>query len=233
MNLQEFLLFFREHSGRYDLVGPTGADTGALPFIHAGQGFLDRQGVVPQERAILLRVLPQGGRAITLLNARAIEEVVLVGPTWKRPLEKLSPEEMRPLVGRTNGTPTRYAILPSRVVLSEDDPLTDGLVGQVDALAVGAESYTVIILNVPTDTEVGVEVVGIFPQQKLLQAGDANFWTLHMPNLLFAAAMRQLEMVYRNSEGIRDWEMAMARDLQTLDFDRVTEEMQGITQMGG
>ena len=233
MNLQEFLLFFREHSGRYDLVGDDGEDQGALVFIQAGQQFLDRQGVVPQETATTLRLLQGNQKAVVYQNARHVAEVILVGAGWKKRLTRMTYDEIRDVQGGT-GTPSSYAIVPPRMIQQgEAPPVTEGLLGQVDLLALGEDSYSVILLNCSADQTFGLEIRGAFYQRKLINPDDSNFWTVNYPNLLLAASMRQLEMIYRNSEGIRDWENAMALDLRTLELDRVAEESQDVIQMRG
>lgn len=60
-----------------------------------------------------------------------------------------------------------------------------------------------------------------------------SFWTEVHPNVLLKAALKQLEMFYRNTEGVKDWDMALKDDTGPMDYDAAEEEAAGIDQMGG
>ena len=60
-----------------------------------------------------------------------------------------------------------------------------------------------------------------------------SFWSEVHPNILLKSALKQLEMFYRNSEGVKDWDNALRDDTTPMDHDAAEEEAAGISQMGG
>jgi hypothetical protein len=51
--------------------------------------------------------------------------------------------------------------------------------------------------------------------------------------LLYMAAMRQIEITNRNTQGVRDWEASIGADVKTLGFDLVEENIAEANQMEG
>jgi hypothetical protein len=60
-----------------------------------------------------------------------------------------------------------------------------------------------------------------------------SFWSEVHPNILLKASLKQLEMFYRNTEGVKDWDNALKDDIIPMDMDAAEEEAAGISQMGG
>ncbi len=60
-----------------------------------------------------------------------------------------------------------------------------------------------------------------------------SFWSEVHPDILIKAALRSLEMFYRNTEGVKDWEAGIMSDITGMDKDAADEEAAGITEMGG
>ena len=60
-----------------------------------------------------------------------------------------------------------------------------------------------------------------------------SFWAESFPDTLIQASLLKLETFYRNSEGVKDWEAAVNRDMLGFDKDAVEEEISGISEMGG
>ena len=51
--------------------------------------------------------------------------------------------------------------------------------------------------------------------------------------LLYMSAMRQIEVVNRNTQGVNDWTTSIQTEIQQLGFDLVEEAIAEIDQMEG
>lgn len=252
MNLLQFRQFFRQTSGRFDLVRSDGSDTGLNVFANAGQRYLDMQAELPSGYGRVFRNVVQGEYMATFRNCRSIEEVWIIGPNVegelvRQELIKKSLHDLRSgskVWGRwwgrfskapsqiTQGRPLFYAPAKLRLI-----PNVDGEEGGVGAfeevLADGYQYFNGIVMMPPSDQGYSVEVVGRFYSQTLVDDTDSTYWTEQFPNLLYAATMRELEIVHRNSEGVKDWEYAIQSQIVSLDMDGVNEESTDVTVMEG
>ncbi len=70
-------------------------------------------------------------------------------------------------------------------------------------------------------------------QPKLVNDDDKNFWSERHPFILVMAAMRQVEVSYRNTEGQKDWEAAIRGELFGQELDWADQESQEVSQMEG
>ena len=62
---------------------------------------------------------------------------------------------------------------------------------------------------------------------------DENYWSIEHPMLLLYAALYEMEVSYRNTEGAKDWDLALSRELADLDKDTVEEEVHDADFMEG
>jgi len=85
----------------------------------------------------------------------------------------------------------------------------------------------------PTDETVVVEVQGLFYTEKLRADNDESFWSVMHEDLLIMAALRSLEVFYRNTEGRKDWEAAIKDEVSRLGMDAVEEDIAGVDQIEG
>ena len=74
---------------------------------------------------------------------------------------------------------------------------------------------------------------GLFYSAELVNDTDENYWSIAHPMLLYMAAMRQIEITNRNTQGVRDWEASIGADVKTLGFDLVEENIAEADQMEG
>lgn len=109
-------------------------------------------------------------------------------------------------------------------------PYVDGLNGAI--LGDHYEFHGVVFMP-PLAEASTVEVHGRFFSPWLEADGAKSYWTEVAPNVLVMAAARQLEVTMRNSEGVRDWDAALASELQALAFSDVEQLTYGIYQIEG
>jgi hypothetical protein len=135
---------------------------------------------------------------------------------------------------RESGTPLYYSPCITRYVPENSTALSmEAFVGLVDIPAGNAQEYNAILLNVPTDTKLTVQINGLFYSAELINDTDENYWSAAHPLLLYTAAMRAIEVTNRNTQGVRDWESAIGTDTRSIGFDLVEELIAETNQMEG
>ena len=238
MNLLQTRTKFREISGRHDLVNADFSDNGADFYINEGRKFLDRLDETQKSWASCFRFLEVGQFSVSFPFCRAIKEVWVASTTARWQLEKKSLQDLISiyLTGmpgtRSVGYPTYYSPCLTRYI-PEDALVADieSFVGWVDIPAGGAHEYNAILLNVPTEVKLSVDIKGLYYSHELTAETDTNFWSGAHPMLLIMAAMRQLEIVNRNTQGVNDWTSAIAVDMSQLGMDLVEELIAEVTQI--
>jgi hypothetical protein len=231
---------FGKRSGRYDLVDPTAwTDLGADVFINAGIKHLDKLVGMDQTEATLYKTLAVGDWYTYFQNSRSIHEVWVSTTEEKWPLDEKDRAEMKEYYGDVpteidNGRPLFY--YPTNLRTSPDDPakITVSKFGST-AFEITAVPYTYngLIFLPPADDTYTLEVVGNFYSPQLVNETDENYWTLEYPLVVVMAAMREVEIMYRNSEGVKDWDAAIYSVLTELDKDMVAQESANIRSMEG
>jgi len=247
MNLLQFRQFFRTQSGIYDLVTSAGADNGVDNFINAGQMYLDRLADIPAAKGRLFFDIAAGDYLVKFTRSRSILEVWCIGTNDageidRLPLTKYLYEELRGVDSSTleeayvkvaseydQDRPIYYAPATLRLMKSS----IGGIGSAMDVLADGHQEYNGIYLMPPSDGNYSIEILGNFYSEALSVDTDETFWTVQHPLTLYAAVMRQLEIVHRNREGVRDWDEAIAADVIGIDMDGVAQDIATITQMEG
>lgn len=252
MNLLAFREHFRKHSGRYDLVNSDFSDNGVDFFINAGQKYLDRLVDIPKAIGRVFREISQGDHLITFQDSRAILEVWCIGAksstdsdTVRLPLTKYNMKDLRGVNSQTLDSnyvelfgdigqerPTYYS--PAQLRLQESHTKSpQGLGGMMDVLADNYQTYDGVFFMPPSDGSYTIEVVGNFYSQTLIANTDATFWSEVHPNILFMATMMQLEIVHRNTEGVKDWKTSIDDQVLGIDMDGVAEDVVDTTEMEG
>ena len=240
MNLLQLRTKFRELSGKFDLVNADYSDNGADFFINEGSKFLDRLNENQKSWASAFRIVEIGKYSASIQYCRAIKEVWAATTTARWQLEKKSLQDLINdyLLGtpaeRTSGEPAYYSPTLTRYI-PEDIEISDfeSFLQWVEVPSGNAEEYNTILLSAPTDKRLVVEVKGLFYSSRLVADEDKNYWSVNHPLLLYMAAMRYVEVVNRNTQGVNDWTNAIAEDASKIGMDLVEELIAEATEMEG
>jgi len=238
MNLLQVRQLFRQLSGRFDLVNDDDSDNGANFFINEGRKFLDRLDETQKSWAICYRFLDVGFWAVSFPYCRAIKEVWVASTIARWQLEKKTMQDLMEgyLSGMPNsrsvGTPLYYSPCVTRYI-PENASVNDleAYLGFVDVLSGNAHEHNSILVNVPSDTKLMVEIRGLFYSMELVNDTDENYWSAVHPMLLYMSAMRQVEIANRNSQGVKDWELSIMTEMRQLGMDLVEELVAEATEM--
>lgn len=247
MDLSEIRQAFVKRSGRYDLVvagaspPESGADNGANFYINSGQRYLDRLDNLPKSYGRVFKHPSAGYYYVLFQDCRAIKEVWAGNSESRGQLEKKNMADMRtgypkPPGEYTNGAPLYYSPAFLRAVPETDRMPIDNFEGIIDYADVMFDAhymYNGVIFMPPTDGTYTIEVWGLFYSPTLSADTDKSFWSEAHPSILLMAAMRELEIVYRNTEGVRDWERAIMTEISNLGRDAAEEESAEVSQIKG
>lgn len=250
MNLLTFRQFFRKHSGRYDLVNADGTDNGVDVLINAGQKYLDRLTDIPGGVGRVFKDVSAGDFLTTFPKCRSIHEVWCVGSNddgdiVRLPMTKATQSELRGVDNKSleeaytglasemdQDRPVYYSPAILRLV-TDADGLTGGIGGMMDVMASGYSVSKGIFFMPPADGDYTIEVIGNFYQGDVLDDNDESFWLEDYFMILYMATMREIEILYRNTAGVKDWEAGIQASVTTLDMDGVKEESIDVDQMEG
>jgi hypothetical protein len=136
--------------------------------------------------------------------------------------------------GLTSGSPLYYSPAITRYIpenLSSAD--FEAFAGYVDVSSGNAHNFNSIIVMPPTDEKLLVEVKGLFYSHKLTNETDENYWSVTNPLLLIMSAMRQIEIINRNTQGVNDWTNSITAEMTQLGMDLVEEIIAEVSEMGG
>ena len=239
MNLLQLRTKFREVSGRFDLVNTDFTDNGADFYINEGRKFLDRLDETQKSWGIAYKFIDVDGYAAHVQSCRAIQEVWAASTTARWQLEKKTLQDlitgyMTTLPsGLDSGTPLYYSPAITRYIpenLTAED--FEAFVGYVDVSSGNAYGWNSIIVMPPTDEKILIEVKGLFYSHELTEETDENYWTVSNPMLLIMSAMRQIEIVNRNTQGVNDWTSSIAVEVKQLGMDLVEELISEVSQIG-
>lgn len=242
MNLLEVRNKFVSLSGRNDLIVPsTLVDNGANFYINAGQRFLDRKYRFPKDVGIYPFVLPVGGWYVLVPYCRAIKEVWTTNVDERIQLEKKTLQDFlltynEPVLSEETGSTIHYTPAILRGIPEADRATAKSLstiVGFQTTLVGDHYGYNGVLLGPPTDEQVLVEVYGLFYSPELINDTDQSFWTSQHPEVLLYAALYELEISYRNTQGANDWLGAIESHSSGIDMDTVEEDISESDQMEG
>jgi len=239
MNLLQIRTKFRELSGRFDLVNEDFSDNGADFFINEGRKYLDRLDETQKAWASCFRIAEIGKSSVSFPYCRAIKEVWVstVSARWqleKKTLQDLTAGYLTGLPSsRSTGTPLYYSpaivrYIPENAEADEIEAFT----GFIDVEAGTYHEYNSVLLNVPVSEQTMVDIRGLFYSMELINDEDKNYWSEVHSLLLYMAAMRQIEVTNRNTQGVNDWTISIKDEVKQLGMDLVEEMISEIDQIG-
>jgi hypothetical protein len=240
MNLLQLRTKFRELSGRFDLVNPDFSDNGADFFIYEGQKFLDRMDETQKSWASCFRFVEIGGFAVQFPYCRAIKEVWAASSTARWQLEKKNLQDL--IVGYLDGLPSERDVgsplyfSPGITRYIPENATADSFeafIGFVDIPAGGAHEYNTVLIDVPAEEKIALEIKGLFYTMQLVNNTDENHWSVNHPLLLIEAAILQTEIVNRNTQGVNDALNAIKLVTTQLGMDLVEELIAEVNSMEG
>jgi hypothetical protein len=237
MTLVEVREQFVKLSGRYDLVVDTTdwADNGADFFIQSGQDYLDRLHFAPKAENTIFEELAAGEWYVTFAKCRAIREVWINNTEGRSQLTKKDMswlyQQFSALVSETDsGTPLYYCPAKLR---STDHADRTNLGTFFNYVKDDSDALRGILIFCPADEAIVVEIQGLFYSDALSSDTDTSYWTDNWPAVLIKAALYQVEVFNRNTEGMKDWKFAIEDEFIGIDKDTVEESIVGITQIKG
>jgi len=224
---QQFIKF----SGRYDLA-TTGiedfdTDAGANFFINAGMRFLDRRFYHAKTVGRRFDQVAANTWYLTFQNCRSVKEIWCNSDEERWQLRRYDYDTIRnsypDLVSATNtGEPKFYCPVWIRSIDATDIAALGAFFNYVKTDDDG--TYNGILWMPPTDDSYVIETIGHFNFVDLSDNDDENYWTTVAPATLIKAALYQLEVSYRNTEGAKDWLAAITLEGQGMEFDAVEQE---------
>jgi hypothetical protein len=238
MNLLQVRTKFRQLSGRFDLVNTDFSDNGADFFINEGRKFLDRLDETQKSWGTCFKTVEIGLWYATFPYCRAIKEIWAASTTERWQLEKKNIQDLMAgyLTGlpssRESGEPLYYSPCITRYIPENATALDmESFIGWVDIPSGNAHEFNSILLDVPTSEKLTIQVNGLFYSAELVNDTDENYWSAVHPMLLYMAAMRQVEITNRNTQGVKDWENSIAVEMKQLGMDLVEELIAETSEM--
>ena len=243
MNLKELRTQFVKRNGRYDLVvdNVDWADNGADFYINAGQRYIDRLDTHHKSEGRNFQPAVSGSYYVTFPYCRAVQEVWMLDGDAQKKLEKIDYDKLRGYYSDrqsqlSTGEPTYYFPAGIRLV-PESDRLTvdelDSIVDWTHVIIDPSYNYNAVMFYPPADGNYTIEIAGLFYSPELASDSDSSFFSTVHPEILLMAANRQLEIDYRNSTGVKDWELAIQGEILGLGKDLVEEHIADVDQMEG
>jgi len=102
-----------------------------------------------------------------------------------------------------------------------------------DVMVGDHSEYNGVLMMPPADKDYMVEVEGLFYTPYLGAEDDENYWSINHPNILIMAAIREIEVFNRNSEGMRDWMTSIMEEFKGLESDLVETTSEDDEGMAG
>ena len=241
MNLRELRTQFVKRNGRYDLVvdATSWADNGANFYINSGQRYIDRMDTVKKSQGRNFMPVAAGDYYVTFPFCRAVQEVWAMSIDSQKQLQKVDYEKLRGCYtnrSRAIGQPLYYFPAGVRLVPESDRMTISELNSMIDWTSVIIDpsyNYNAVMLYPAANRDYTIEVVGLFYSPELVNDNDNSFWSSVHPEILLMAANRQLEIDYRNTQGVKDWENAIQSEIVGLGKDLVEEHVAEVNQMEG
>ena len=237
MTLETARIQFAKVSGRYDLINTDDSDNGANWYIQYGQKYLDHHPLMAPVPIRTFQDIAADAYYLSLERFRVIEEVWINNDEGRSKLTKKDLNWLRAEYSSTaaetdSGTPLYYAVAKKR---GSDITAINSLATFFNYVVAeaSAEGTQGILLLPPPDEAVTVEVSGLGLADDLSSDNDTNFWTENHENILILAGLRELEIFYRNTAGVKDYEKSIDDFMRMLDMTYVQEEIVDLTEMTG
>jgi hypothetical protein len=246
MTLLEMRTKLVQLSGRYDLVINTDdyEDNGANFHINAGLRWLDRK---MDHKPMVTRnfsVVAASALSATFEWCRSILQVWVIDPVEgtrtrleKKDLTWLREEFPGPHSELEAGAPIYYVPFYTKMY-----PLNPGSTtwakysdfnSELDETALDTDVYDGVLFMPPALNEMTLEIIGHFYTKQMTLDTDSNYWSVRHPEILLMSALRSIEVFNRNTEGRKDWELAIAESLMDEDKDAADEDVAEVDEMEG
>jgi len=239
MQIAELRTLFKEITGRYDL-----ADARIDDYINAGVKRLDQLADYPQVEGRYFEEITIGDFMINISSYVLAWYDVWVVDTAndaRTMLQKVEYNELKEYY------PADFASLDQSVPLywcpGKIRPIPEtitavafaGYTDYMDILfdADNPEEYDSVLVFPPSDGTYLLEVTGRFASPTLTDAHNQNWWTLRYPFEVIWAAAYYLEVTYRNTEGAKDWMIAIQGSLDLVDKDDADTDSKDVNRMDG
>jgi len=233
MDLHDIRTKFCQLSGRYDLattgVEAFDTDNGADYYINAGMRFLDRRFFTHKSVGHIYEEIAADAFYVTFQNCISINEVWCTDDEDRWKLAKYSLKKIKESYSTVRsdidtGAPLYYSPINVRAVDGTDFESLGEFLDYVKTDDDG--TYSGIIIAPPADEAYNIEIIGRFYHTDLSNNTDENFWTNRAPDTLVKAALYQLEVAYRNTEGAKDWLAAINLEGIDLEMNVVEQDVQ-------
>lgn len=237
MQLSEIRDKFIELSGRYDMQGNAKSHF----FINAGVRLLDRMSRFAHTEAISLRQLSVGTSYIVLDDCQMVSHVDFIqGGLSRYELDLIDHRSFLELYPQSAsnmplGNPLYCALSTMRHSPDLLDMSAEGFEVPADFAIVAGDYYgrTALHIGPAVQTAGWLRIEGSFYSRDMSADTDKSYWSVRFPDLMLKAALYQLEVAYRNTEGARDWMAAIVLELDNLDKDALEQHIQYVNQMEG
>ena len=235
MTISELRTLFKTRSGDLNMT-----DADIDKHINSGISVLDRLTEFSHAPAKYYAELAIGASFHTFTSKnRVIQEVwIIKANTGRSKLEKVNHSDLREqysdIPNTTGDLPLYYAVDINRAYPEDFDETNLPAAFQPYIDTVTAD-YNIkgILFAPPTDEVYVLEVIGKFHSPTLSDTFTQNWWSVNYPELTLSAALRQLEISYRNTEGANDYMNAMKVELKGIDYDKAEEESTEFQVMRG
>lgn len=235
---------FIEYSGRYDLVVDTTdyEDNGADFFITEAIRELDRDRFQhDHSEAVKYTTLKAGDYIAQITKARVLNSVYYGNgeqfvPLTYRYYDELRADYAKSLKAVDSGGPLYWRPLNLRhspnLNRIESDTL-EAISAYVDVATANYDEYDGVLVLPPPESDITLELHGLFYSDALVTDDDTNYWTMQEPTVLIMAGMRELERSYRNLTGANEWTANIQQKLEGKDLDLVAAQSSKFDQMRG
>lgn len=209
------LLYIRtqawKESGRSDLLGDPDADdfsdNGMNVYINRAIRRLNRELPYHKSDAWLYYTLAANETLITFRYCRSVKDVF-----WQD----------------TDDYKTRYELTwyPVQVGLAteQNDYDEDDLSDEREIVFTNPHLYKGVSVDAVSDVSRRIVILASWYDEPLVNDGDYNFWTVEEEGLVIRATMLELELVDRNTQGVRDFLEPLRYDLQKIANGLISEE---------
>ena len=103
--------------------------------------------------------------------------------------------------------------------------------GYVNILSGDHFAYNSVLIGPPTNEKIQLEIKGLFYTDQLTADTDKSYWSEVHPDVLIMAAMRHIEVINRNTQGVNDWDKAISAEVSGIGKDLVEELIAEVTQI--
>jgi len=219
---------------RTELVTITGrSDFTATPangtlMINKAQRWMEEKILHPLTKRRSLDTLAIGTKVIAYEKIRSILEIHMHKNSdgTKHTLKRKSFDEIYTGYSdaTSNGTPKYYAIGVASPSPDDETNQTTGEGGD-DMLAADWFAKTQILLDVPVDVAYTAHTLAYFYSNELSSDSDVSIWTLNYPHQLVLATIHQIDLQYRNEDGVAESFTAARDAMREIEKDVIQMEM--------